>query len=288
MLGLYRKAGDISRKVKAKALAFIRPGMPLLEIAESIESNIKSFDARPAFPCNLSLNNIAAHYTPDRASSLVFNEDDLLKVDFGVHVDGYISDLAFSLNPSGRHKELIKASESALAGAVKLSTPGRDVSEIGAAIEEKIRSFGFKPISNLSGHLLERFNLHAGLTIPNIPAKEGVLEDGMVIAIEPFATDGSGWVVDSTEAFIFRFYKDKPVRLPDARKILGLAKDDFSSLPFASRWIDLPQSRLNLALSQLLSVNAIYRYPVLKEKSGGIISQAECTVIVGDRPEVIN
>jgi methionyl aminopeptidase len=245
-------------------------------------------DAKPAFPCNLSLNNVAAHYTPDKVSSLIFNEDDLLKVDFGVHVNGYISDLAFSLNPSGKHKELIKASESALAEAVKLSTPGRDVSEIGAVIEDTIQSFGFKPIGNLSGHLLEQFNLHAGLTIPNIPAKEGVLKEGMVIAIEPFATDGAGWVVDSPEAFIFRFYKDKPVRSPDARKMLEQVKKEFSSLPFATRWIDLPQSRLNLALSQLLRVNALYRYPVLKEKSGGIISQAECTVIVGDKPEVIN
>jgi len=288
MLGSYRKAGDISRKVKAKALAFIRPGMSLLEIAEFIESNIKALDAKPAFPCNLSLNNVAAHYTPDRFSTVVFNEDDVLKVDFGVHVNGYISDLAFSLNPSQKHKDLVKASESALAEAVKLSTPGRDLSEIGAAIEDKIKSFGFKPIGNLSGHLLEQFNLHAGLTIPNIRAKEGVLEDGMVIAIEPFATDGAGWVVDSPEAFIFRYFRDRPVRLPDARKILELAKGDFASLPFTVRWVDLPPARLNLALSQLLRANALYRYPVLKEKSGGMISQAECTVIVGDKPEVIN
>ncbi len=288
MLESYRKAGDISRKVEQKALSFIGPGMGLLEIAESIESNIISLGGSLAFPCNLSVNNIAAHYTPDRSCSLVFGEDDLLKVDFGVHVDGYISDRAFSLDPSGKHADLVRASEEALSEAVRLSTPGREVKEIGQAVEDKIASFGFRPVVNLSGHLLGQFVLHVGLTIPNIPKGSGVLEDGMVIAIEPFATDGSGMVVDSPEAFIFRYYRDRPVRLADARMILKKAKIEFSSLPFASRWIDLPQARVNLAISQLLGVNALYRYPVLKERSGGMISQAECTVIVGDKPEVIN
>ena len=288
MLESYRKAGDISKKVKQKALSFIAPGMSFFEIAELIEKEIVSFGGSPAFPCNLSVNNVAAHYTPDRSCSRVFAEGDLLKVDFGVHVDGYISDLAFSLNPSGEHTDLIRASKEALSEAVKLSTPGREVNEIGQAVEDKITSFGFRPIANLSGHLLEQFVLHAGLSIPNVPNGSGVLEDGMVIAIEPFATDGSGWVVDSPEAFIFKYLQDRPVRLSDARMILKRAKEDFSSLPFASRWIDLPHARVNLAILQLLRVNALYRYPVLKEKTGGLISQAECTVVVGDKPEVIN
>ncbi len=286
ILDKYRKAGKIAREVREKAKGFLKVGMRLEEIAEYVEGEVERLGGRNAFPCNLSLNHSAAHYTPYSGDLLCVKDRDVLKVDFGVHIDGYIADTAFTLDFSGKYGDMKKAAEEALETAIKMAVPGTKTGDIGKAIEETINSFGFRPIANLSGHLLGRYDLHAGVSIPNIPKGEETLEEGQVFAIEPFATDGSGWVVDGRDNNIFRFLEYKPVRMQEAKKIMELADKKFSRLPFAKRWIKMPQLKLDMALIQLLQTNALYRYPVLNEKEGGIITQAEHTIIVADKPEV--
>jgi len=284
ILEKYRKAGKIAREVREKAKGFIKAGMRLEEMAEYVEGEVERLGGKNAFPCNLSLNASAAHYTPYSGDPLAAEEEDVLKVDLGVHVDGYIADTAFTIDFSGKYGDMKKAAEEALDKAVRMAKPGTRTGDIGKEIEDTIHSFGFRPIANLSGHMLDQYNLHAGVSIPNIPKGDKLLEEGQVFAIEPFATDGSGWVVDGRDTNIFRFLAYKPVRMPEGKKILELADKKFSRLPFAKRWIKIP--KLDMAISQLLQTNALYRYPVLNEKEGGIITQAEHTVIVGDKPEV--
>jgi len=282
-LDKYREAGKIASKVVEKTKKFVTPDSTLLEIAEFVESSLKE-KGEIAFPCNLSLNEVAAHYTPTSDDKTLVG-DNLLTIDLGGHVDGFISDTAFTLDFSGQHKELIKASQEALKAAIPMCTPGTNVRDIGKTIQETIESFGYHPISNLSGHLLGQYNLHAGINIPNIDAGDAVLEEDMVVAVEPFATYGRGLVTDAPKAYIYLFLDKKPVRLPEARKILDFASKT-NSLPFAKRWIDLPPLRLELALRQLTHSRALYAYPVLIEKDNGVVSQAEHTVIVKDKPEI--
>jgi len=287
VLEKYIQAGKIAAEVREESKKFVKVGSSLLEIAEKIESLIKEKGAAPAFPVNLSLNNIAAHYTPGKGDKTRIAEGDLIKVDIGVHVDGYVGDTAYTITFNPEYEKLVLASEKALEEAIKLCTPGRKISEIGEKINEVITGMGFLPISNLTGHGLEKFNLHAEPQIPNVKITSNYkLKENQIIAIEPFATNGSGRVKDSEPTLIYSLVRPGPVRNQDARIIMNFASP-FNSLPFAERWIPIDSLvRLRLALRELKMRNIIYDYPVLKEAAGGVISQAEHTVIVKDEPFV--
>ena len=278
------KAGEIARQVKKEVDALVKSGAKLYDIAEFVERRIIELGGKPAFPCNLSLNEVAAHYTPYKGDETVLREGDYLKIDIGVHVDGYIADTAVTYRVGMEEDDLIAASREALENAISVIRAGVKISEIGKAIEETIRGYGFNPIVNLSGHKIERYKLHAGISIPNIyrAADNYVLKEGDVIAIEPFATTGAGQVIEVPPALIFMFVRDRPVRMAQARRLLMHIKREYNGLPFAYRWLQgfMPEGQLKLALAQLDKVGAIYSYQILREVRGGLVSQFEHTVIV--------
>jgi methionyl aminopeptidase len=229
------KAGKIAKEVKEYAKSIIKKDMLLLEIAELIETKIKELGGDIAFPVNLSINDIAAHYTP--------NNDDktkahgLLKIDIGIHVEGWIADTAFSidLEDNEENKKLIEASSKALENATKVIKENTKLNEIGKTIQETIESFGFTPIINLSGHSLEQYDLHAGITIPNINNKQNTPIKQGLYAIEPFATSGNGKVYDGRPSGIYRLINNKNVRSPIARETLRLIEKEHDKVPFCSR-----------------------------------------------------
>ena len=281
----YRAAGKIAKKVVDQLKGSITKESKLFDIAEEGEKMIRDLGGEIAFPINLGLNEVAAHYTPITNDKILVGEN-LIKVDIGVHIDGYIADTAFSLDFSGKHAKMIEASQKALEEATKMATPGTCVKDIGAKIQETIIGFGYTPVSNLSGHTLGRYKIHAGTNIPNVPAGNFILEEDMVIAIEPFATDGAGQIRDAPDAVIFSYIEDKPVRMREAKRILKVAKDNYHGMPFASRWLKIPPLRQQMALNQLTQAKALYSYPILLEKEKGVVAQSEHTVIVKDKPEV--
>jgi methionyl aminopeptidase len=281
----YLKAGSIASEVIKEIKKEVKPGILLLDIAEKIESSIIKKGGHPAFPVNLSINDIAAHYTPVKNDKTIFNQDDILKIDLGVHIDGYVCDTAFTIIFDEHHRELVKASELALEEAVKLCTPDTAVNEISEVIEDAITSYGFRPIANLTGHGLQRFGLHTEPQIPNVKNKNKTkLEEDDVIAIEPFATTGEGLVKDSGNAMIFSLLQRKTVRNPEARKIIDFS-EKMNNLPFAERWIPVQSViKTKLAMRELLEKGIIHEYPPLREVKNGLVSQAEHTVIVKDKP----
>jgi methionyl aminopeptidase len=273
----YRQAGRILKEVRAAAVERVQKGALLLDVAEAIETDILARGGKPAFPVNISIDTEAAHDTPEPGDLRVF-EDNIVKLDIGVHVDGYIADTAVTVDLSG-NPDLVKAAEAALEEAIKMVKAGVSTADIGTAIEAAIDGFGFKPIYNLTGHGLERFVQHAPPSIPNRKMGQGiVLQAGQVIAIEPFATDGVGIVVEGNFAEIFGLTAMKPVRLPWERDMLK-AIQAFDGLPFARRWL-AGQKRSEKTLDALLRAGVIHAYPVLLEQAGGMVSQAEHTLIV--------
>jgi methionyl aminopeptidase len=273
----YRKAGKILAEVRIEAVKKVQAGASILETANFIENLIKEKGAFPAFPCNISRNEEAAHATPAKNDTACFKQGDLVKLDIGVHIDGYIADTAITVD-LGDNKELVKAAEAGLASAIKIIRAGVSTSEIGETIEKAINEFGYKPIVNLTGHGLMRYHQHAPPQIPNRRIEKGViLKANDVIALEPFATNGIGRVVEGTSIEIYSFVAAKPVRLPQARQVLKEI-EPYKTLPFAKRWLNTP--RLDMALRQLEVVGAIRSYPVLREESSGLVSQAEHTLIV--------
>lgn len=280
----YVKAAQIASSVRAVAEDAVKPGVKLLDLAVELENEIKTSGGEFAFPVNISLNEIAAHYTPPEGDETVFTEEHVAKVDFGVHVDGCIIDQAFTVDLTGENAKLVEASEAALADALSVMRAGASVSKVGAAIQKAIESRGFKPIENLSGHALEPFILHAGEQIPNVEKGSYILQEGDHFAVEPFATTGAGRVVEKgTEAEIYSLVNPRPVRLPQSRKLLEFVAEEYQTLPFCKRWLSeaLPsKASLGLALKDLMRQEILHDYPPLVEVNGGLVSQAECTVRV--------
>jgi len=282
------QAGKIASEVKAFAKSIIKPGMFLVEIAEKIEQQIKDLGGEPAFPVNLSINEIAAHYTPS------YNDETtaygLLKVDLGVHIDGWIADTAFSLDLEGsnENKKLIDTAKEALENAKKIIKKGISTDEIGKEIHRTIMSQNLNPIVNLSGHQIEQYDLHAGITIPNVnESKNQILPEGL-FAIEPFVTAGSGKVYDGKPSEIFLMIDSKNVRSPLAREVLEYIIDEYGSLPFCSRWLVKKfGTKALIALKQLQEQGNLHNFPQLIEISKRKVAQAEDTVLLEDNKKII-
>jgi len=289
ILDKYTRAGEIAAQVLNYAKGIVKENMLVVELAEKIDKKIAELGAKPAFPVNISINDMAAHYHPLLNDKLTIKEEDYVKIDIGVHVDGYIGDTATTVRLAGKD-DLIKCSEKMLDSAIKIVRTGITIGEIGEAIENTAKEFGFNPIRNLTGHSLDHYDVHSGLTIPNIKtdSKYQIREDE-VIAIEPFCTSGNGFVKDSGPALIFRWIIDIPTRMIEARKILEIARDKFEKLPFAKRWIqkELSPLKVELALKELLSVNALYGYQPLREVSEKPVTQSEHTLLVRDKPIIL-
>jgi methionyl aminopeptidase len=272
----YLKAGQIAERI-LKNLK-IEKGMPFLDLAQSIEKEILSLGAKPAFPVNISCNEIAAHDTPDEKDARTIR-DEILKIDFGVHVDGYIADCAFTFDFSEKNEKLLTASRKALEEAISKVKNGTRISDIGKEIERTIKSFGFVPIQNLGGHFVSKYSLHNG-EIPNYEIRSSeVLKEGDVIAIEPFATNGLGYVKETNVCRIYSALELKPTRNAMAREFFKKIESEYNKLPFAERWV-IKDLNDKIALYELIRNESLKGYPILKERGNGIVSQFETTVIV--------
>lgn len=277
----WRKAGKIASQAREYGKTLIKKGVLLREVAEKVEKKIVELGGKVAFPTNISMNHIAAHYTPTPNEQTVFN-DELVKLDVGVHVNGAIGDTAITMDLSGKNKKLVEAAEDALNAAIKIVKDGVTLGEIGKAIEDAITKKGFKPIRNLTGHGLDVYDLHSGLTIPNYDTKDKTqLKEGMIIAIEPFATNGTGLIAEGTNAEIFRLEHVKTLRNMISRKILQEI-ESYRGLPFCSRLLTnkFNLMQIGIALKEMSNLDMLRLYPPLPEVNKGLVSQAEHTVLV--------
>ncbi len=282
------KAGEIAKTVREYARTIVKKDVPLLEIAEKIEAKIIELGGKPAFPTNLSINEIAAHYTP--AYNDETKAEGLIKVDMGVHIDGWIADFTFSLdlenNPE--NKKLIEASEKALQNAIEKAKQKSSLGEIGKAIQETIESYGASPIINLTGHEMDEYDLHAGLAILNITNKNSEKLPEGLYAIEPFTTKGSGKIHEGKPSGIYQLTNDKNVRNPEARKVLNFIIEEYKTLPFCSRWLVKKLGvKALFSLRQLEENGNLYQYPQLVEISKSKVAQAEDTILVENNEVIV-
>ena len=273
----YRAAGEALRTVLDEAAALVEPGVTQLEVAEHAESRIYELADGPAFPVNISVDDEASHATPGRDDETEFGED-LVCLDVGVHVDGYIADAATTVDLRGE-PDLVEAAEAALDAALDEVAAGVDTGTVGTAIQETIERYGYTPVLNLSGHGVEQYDAHTDPNIPNRAVERGQeLSAGDVVAIEPFATTGRGKVGEGSKTEIYSLERERSVRDRTARQILEEVTERYRTLPFATRWFDV--SRAEMAVRRLEQQGVLHGYPVLKETTGGLVSQAEHTVIV--------
>ena len=282
----YRLAGEIAHKALEYGVKLVKPGVKTLDICEKIERKIIELGGKPAFPVNVSVNSVAAHYTSPPNDETLIPDNSLVKIDVGVHIDGCIADTAVTVVLGKADENLVVAAAEALRAAEDIISPEVSTKEIGAVIEETIKKYGYRPVTNLCGHQIERYKLHAGKIIPNIKTQIGSkIGRNTVYAIEPFSTNGAGYVVETNEAHIFRLSKMKKIRkIKLYRK--SIVRDIYSqcrTLPFTLRWFTKLYPNLTLLeedIKTLICKKIVSKYPVLIEVKRGLVAQAEDTIMI--------
>ncbi|MEM0003718.1 MAG: type II methionyl aminopeptidase [Desulfurococcaceae archaeon] len=284
------KAGEIAKKALRYAERVTKPGVKVLDLANSIEKYVEDIGGKLAFPVNIGVNTVAAHYTPVYMDDTIIPDNSVVKIDLGVHVDGYIADTALTVCFNPVYEGLLEATRKSLEKALEVIKPGIRASEIGKIIENTIRSHGYKPIKNLSGHGIERYTIHSGVIIPNYNDLLNVhrLYSG-VYAIEPFATNGAGLVKELNQVTIYAL-RSTSRELPDeVKSFYEKIYNDRRELPFTTRWYIQSNTDVNKVretIATLKKYKLLVEYPVLVEKENGLVSQFEHTIIV-TRKEVI-
>jgi len=273
----HREAGRILAQVRDEAEDRVEVGTGYLELTEWVEDRIDDLGGDPAFPLNISVDHEAAHGAAGIDDDRTIGEE-MVKLDIGVHIDGWLADTAITIDFTG-NDDLVAAAEDALEAAIDVVEAGVHTGEIGAAIESTIDEYGYNPVVNLTGHGLGRWEQHVSPNIPNRAVSQGTeLEVGDVVAIEPFATDGTGKVSEGAQEEIYELEREATVRNRDARKALEQITEQFHTLPFAAQWLDV--RRPEMALRRLKAQDVVHGYPVLQEAEGCLVSQREHTLIV--------
>ena len=283
----YLKAGKIASEVREMVRAKDWIGKTVYEICEEVEGEIIKKGAKCAFPVNASINEIAAHYTAEPNDPITIKDTDLVKIDLGAQINGYIADTAVTVCYDAQFDGLVEAAEEALSNAMSMVKTGVKASDIGRTIETTIKQRGYKPIANLSGHSLDQYTIHAGRSIPNIWSIGGFsLSDSSAYACEPFVTteQGGGFVRNGQIKNIFAINSRKKTKDEQADKLLDFIWENFNMLPFALRWItkEWEEKEARKLLEILVKKKAVQAYPVLIEVNEQRVAQAEHTFIPND------
>lgn len=282
----YIKAGKIAAESLKYGSTLIKKDVRVVDVLDQIEEKVVELGGLPAFPAQISLNHVAAHFCPEQDDDTSFG-DDVVCLDVGVHVEGFIGDNAMTIDLSGKHSDLVDASREALNNVMKIIKPGTALGEIGKTIQETISSKGFAAVKNLSGHGLGQYQQHTAPSVPNYDTGDDTeLEPGMAFAVEPFASSGAGLVQDSGNATVFTLQNQKPVRNMISRQVLKEI-DSFSGLPFTTRWLTKTLgNKAKFGLRELEQLEIVHAYPPLADQNKGLVSQAEHTFVIDDEGKV--
>jgi methionyl aminopeptidase len=280
----YRRAGKIALQVREEIFPQIKVGARAFDLCEAAESRIVELGGGIAFPTNISINEVAAHYTSPEEDTTEIQDGDVVKLDLGVHIDGYIADTAISVSFDPEFDNLVTASQEALEKALVLIRPKTDSKDLGQIIESTIKGYGYRPIRDLSGHQLDEYLLHGAKSLPNIAVPHGsILEEGEAYALETFATTGTGSVHETGQHYIFSLNPTRtPLRNRGARDIVRLVGREFKTLPFSRRYIakHIPKLSLAIGLRELTRNKVLRQYSVLADVKGSKVAQTEHTFLV--------
>ena len=278
------KAGKIAARVLKEVKDEIKPGVTALRICTIAEKKIMDYGASPAFPCNVNINHVAAHHSSPRRDPTKMPDFGLVKIDIGVHIDGYIVDTATTIDIDGTLEGFVAATDDALAEAITMMEPGVKLGDVGQEIERIIKAYGLRAIKNLSGHSIKRYRLHAGKIVPNTKKRiPDIVELGDCLAIEPYATTGTGMVKDTDFVYILQNTGKSMELEGTTEKLRVFLNDRYGPMPFSPRWIGATKGvDVVEALKELLRVKAIRGIPVQVERKARPVSQSEHTIFVAD------
>jgi methionyl aminopeptidase len=282
-----KKAGEIAAQALRIGMDMVAENVKLFDVAEEVESYIRKHGAKPAFPCNLSINEVAAHYTPSVNDRMRFEIGDVVKVDVGAHIDGFVGDTAGTVEVGTRSfKGMIESAVRARDTVMEFIGEGCPVNEIGRAVDASMKRDGFKPIANLTGHEIKKFNLHSGLAIPNVNDNNRTqLKSGMIVAVEPFATNGQGLIKSAKPGNIYKIAQERPMADPELKEFYDTISKEFVTFPFCERWCDHPKA--GQMLNKLVRHGLVTTYAQLTEVKKGCVTQSEHTVYIDGKNTII-
>jgi len=294
----YRQAGKIAYEVHEELKPMIKAGTLIIDICTEAQKKIAEKGAKPSFPCNVSINHVAAHYTSPYDDESVIPEDAVVKLDLGTHIEGFIADKAITYTLSSEFDDLVKASVESYQAGMAAIQPGQETFMVGRVIEEKTKEFGFLPLRELSGHMLDQYLLHGKKTLPNISLPRGrgdsLIEVGEAYALETFATTGTGSVHEMTnKTYIYSLhpFNRAPVRSKSSKAIRKFIVNEYRTLPFASRWLveeeKFSAPRVRFALNELSRVGGLIKYGVLADEKGSHVSQYENTFVLTEEGPLV-
>jgi len=280
----YLKAGKIAGEVRENVRKKNWVGSTLAEICEYVESEIIKRGAKCAFPVNTSLNEVAAHYTAEPNDPKTVSDSDLVKIDLGAQINGYIADTAVTVNYDPQYDSLVQAAENALQAAMSMIKVGVKSKDVGRKIQNTIMDMGLKPIANLSGHSLDQYTIHAGKTVPNMwTIGSFSFSENEAFACEPFVTtkNALGFVRNGKIKNIYALVSRKKTKDDEADKLLEYIWNNFNMLPFALRWIvkEWEEKEARRLLDFLVKKKVVKAYAILVEANGKTVAQAEHTFI---------
>jgi methionyl aminopeptidase len=280
----YIQAGKIAGEIRENVRRTDWIGKTVFEICEHVENEIRKRGAKCAFPVNTSINEVAAHYTAEPNDPTTIKDDDLVKIDLGAQINGYIADTAVTVCYNPEFDNLVQAAEQSLNNAMSMIKVGAKSSDVGRTIEKTIKQMGFLPIANLSGHSLDQYTIHAGKSVPNIwSIGSFTFNENQAFACEPFVTtgDGLGFVHEGKIKNIFALSSRKKTKDKEADKMLDYIWQNFNLLPFALRWLtsEWDEKEAKKLLDILIKKKSVHAYPVLVEGNGKRVAQAEHTFI---------
>lgn len=283
-LSKWVRAGNVAGRARDLGASMVEEGVTYVEVADTVEDFIRDEGAEVAFPVNIALNDVAAHYTPRPGEKTRFQYGDLVKVDVGAHIDGRVGDTAKTVEVgSNTYSNLIESAKMSLESAIEVIKGGVKLSYIGSIVERTMNSMGFKPIVNLTGHSILPYNLHAGLSVPNYDDRgRDIIPSGTILAVEPFATTGVGEVESWKRSNIYRFVRPRGKLKEDQEKAMEVIRSGLKGLPFSERWLSRKIDKPEKPLRGLVRAGSVYSYPILREVSGGMVSQWEHTLLITD------
>jgi methionyl aminopeptidase len=289
----FMKAGKIAAQALSFVAPMVRPGVKVLKICQLAEKKILTSGATGvAFPCNVSINDEAAHYTSPHGDAKTFPDKGLVKIDVGANVNGYLSDTALTVDLDGSFEKFVEASRAALESAIETVAPDVSLGDVGSAIEQTIKRYGLRPIHQLSGHQLKQWTLHAGKNVPNVGMRlTGKMRLGEMFAVEPFATDGNGTIKSGPMAYIFSNDMKSKKQLDTAtQRVRNIARQRFGTLPWAGRWLHSKSGNIDVAaaIKNLERAGVIHGYAVLYEGKNGMVSQFEHSLFVGPTGAIVS
>jgi methionyl aminopeptidase len=284
------RSGEIAARVLREISKMIEPKAKIIKICTAAEKKIREYGGVPAFPCNVSINHIASHSTSPKGDRSEVPEFGLVKLDVGVHIDGYIADTALTVDIDGTLDGFVAATEDALQEAITILQPGTSLGEIGTNTEKVIKAYGLRPISNLTGHNIKRFQLHGGKQVPNVKTRGTPrVEVGEYYAIEPFATSGIGTVIDSDYVFIFANTGLDTQLSGTTERLRVYLREKYGPFPFASRWIGSASKEINVIdeIKALIRERVVRGFPLQIEKKNRPVSQTEHTVFISEDGPIV-